>query len=298
MNISFEFHCPSSIHWIHLKFFFFLHLTLGIWCSHPPFLHHCFEIQKMLKHFTLVFHEVDPHLLYVVMNETHVVLASYNEFLVFMVHTFEWIIYKDLKLTWVFWAGNGCLTYFPNWNVSQTSEITSSNPNLQRLPTSFCFSINLTRWRLTWPTCLCQNPMFPAPFPCVNNMKFTSNMFTSKVNIRPILFPFAINLLWFFMFSIKHPLGWMSHVNLVPPSSLLSLDFLLWLNIKYIFQVFCLAILHGQSHLVNFCDGMCNVITNFHKPWCFQIPCVSKPFFMISHVVWRCRNNIQDIVIW
>jgi hypothetical protein len=46
-----------------------------------------------------------------------------------------------------------------------------------------------------------------------------------------------------------------------------------------------LPILHGQWHLANLCDGMCSVITNFHKSWCFQIPCVSKPFFMTSHVV-------------
>jgi hypothetical protein len=54
---------------------------------------------------------------------------------------------------------------------------------------------------------LCQILMSPAPFPCVNNMEFTSDMFTSKVNICPFLFPFAINLFWFFMFSTKHPLG-------------------------------------------------------------------------------------------
>jgi hypothetical protein len=53
----------------------------------------------MLKHFTFVFHEIDPHLPYVVMNETHVILASSNGFLVFMVHTFEWIISKGLELT-------------------------------------------------------------------------------------------------------------------------------------------------------------------------------------------------------
>ncbi len=42
--------------------------------------------------------------------------------------------------------------------------------------------------------------MFPTPFPCVNNMEFTSSMVTSKV-------PFAINLPWFFMSSTKHPFG-------------------------------------------------------------------------------------------
>jgi hypothetical protein len=38
---------------------------------------------------------------------------------------------------------------------------------------------------------LCQIPMFLTPFPCVNNMEFTLSMFTSKVNIRPFLFPFC-----------------------------------------------------------------------------------------------------------
>jgi hypothetical protein len=38
-------------------------------------------------------------------------------------------------------------------------------------------------------------------------MEFTLGMFTSKVNIRPFLFPFTINLPWFFMSSTKHPLG-------------------------------------------------------------------------------------------
>jgi hypothetical protein len=54
---------------------------------------------------------------------------------------------------------------------------------------------------------LCQIPKSPAPFPCVNNMEFTSSMFTSKVNIHPFLYPFTINLFWFFMSSTKHPLG-------------------------------------------------------------------------------------------
>ncbi len=48
--------------------------------------------------------------------------------------------------------------------------------------------------------------MSPNFFPCVNNMEFTSCMFTAKVNICPFFFPFAINLLWFFMSSTKHPL--------------------------------------------------------------------------------------------
>ncbi len=41
-------------------------------------LHHCFEIQKVLKFFTFVFHEVAPHLPCVVINEPHIVLASSN----------------------------------------------------------------------------------------------------------------------------------------------------------------------------------------------------------------------------
>jgi hypothetical protein len=69
--------------------------------------------------------------------------------------THEWIISKSLELTWVVWARNGCLVCFPNWHASQTFDIASSIPNLGRPPTRFCFSINLKRWRLTWPTCLC-----------------------------------------------------------------------------------------------------------------------------------------------
>ncbi len=126
---------------------------------------------------------------------------------VFVVHTSKWIISKGLELTWVVCAGNGCLACFPNWHASQISDITSFVPNLGRLPTRFCFSINLRRWRLTWRTHLCQIPMSPTPFPCVNNMEFASSMFTSKVNIHPFLFPFAINLPWFFMSSTKHPFG-------------------------------------------------------------------------------------------
>jgi len=126
---------------------------------------------------------------------------------VFMVHTSEWIISKGLELTWVVWARNGCLTYFPNWHASQTFDIIFFIPNLGRPPTRFCSSISLRCWRLTWPTWLCQISMSPTFFPCVNNMEFTSGMFTSKVNIHPFLSPFAINLLWSFMSSIKHPFG-------------------------------------------------------------------------------------------
>ncbi len=43
-------------------------------------LHHCFKIQKLLKHFTFVFHEVNPHLPCVVINEIHVVPTSSNRF--------------------------------------------------------------------------------------------------------------------------------------------------------------------------------------------------------------------------
>ncbi len=110
---------------------------------------------------------------------------------VFMVHASEWIIFKVLELTRVVWAGYGCIACFPNWHVSQTSDITSYVPNLGRVPTRFYFFINLRCWRLTWPTRLCQIPMFPAPFPCVNNMQFTLSMFASKVNIHSFLSPFA-----------------------------------------------------------------------------------------------------------
>ncbi len=99
------------------------------------------------------------------------------------------------------------LTCFPNWHVSQTFDITSSIPNLGRPPTRFCFSISLRPWRLTWPTRLCQIPMSPTPFPCVNNMEFTSGMLTSKMNIRPLFSPLVINLPWFLMFFAKHPFG-------------------------------------------------------------------------------------------
>jgi hypothetical protein len=34
----------------------------------------------MLKRFTFMFHETDPHLPYVVINETHIILTSSNEF--------------------------------------------------------------------------------------------------------------------------------------------------------------------------------------------------------------------------
>jgi len=101
----------------------------------------------------------------------------------------------------------GYLTCLPNWHASQTFGITSSIPNLGRPRIRFYFFVNLRRWRLTWSTYLCQIPMSPTPFLCVNNMEFTSCMFTSKVNIHPFLFPFAINLLWFFKSFTKHPLG-------------------------------------------------------------------------------------------
>ncbi len=153
-----------------------------------------------------MFHEIDPHLPCVVINETHIILHLPMGS-IFMAHTFEWIISKGLELTWVVWTGNGCPACFPNWHVSQTFDITSSIPNLGKPPTRFCFSINLRCWRLTWPTRLCQIPMSPTPYTFVNNMKFTSCMFTSKLNIHPFLFPSAIKLPWFFMSSTKHPLG-------------------------------------------------------------------------------------------
>jgi hypothetical protein len=90
--------------------------------------------------------------------------------------------------------------------ASHTFNITFYVPNLGKPPTRFCSPINLKHWRLTRPTCLCQIPMSPTHFPCVNNMEFTLGMFTSKVTICPFLFPFAINLLWFFMFFTKHQL--------------------------------------------------------------------------------------------
>ncbi len=80
-------------------------------------------------------------------------------------------------------------------------------------------------------TRLCQIPMSPTPFPCVNNMEFTSGMFTSKVNIQPFLSPFAISLPWFFTSSIKHPLG--LNVTCKPCSTIWPMEsifFLLWLE--------------------------------------------------------------------
>ncbi len=137
---------------------------------------------------------------------------------VFMAHTSEWIISKGLELTWIVWAGNGCLAWFLNWHVSQTFDITSFILNLGRPLTRFCFYISLRRWRLTWPTHLCQISMSPTPFPCVNNVEFTRGMFTSKVNIRPFLSPFVINLPWLFMCSTKHPFG--LNVNYKPCSTI------------------------------------------------------------------------------
>ncbi len=52
----------------------------------------------MLKHFTFVFHEVDPHLPYVVINEIQEYLHPPMDS-VFVVHTSKWIISKGLELT-------------------------------------------------------------------------------------------------------------------------------------------------------------------------------------------------------
>ncbi len=141
-----------------------------------------------------------------IINETHVILASSNWF--YLCGPYIWVdhfqrfgIYMSC-LNWEWW-----LVCFPNWHASQTFDITSFIPNLGRPPTIFYFSISLRHWRLTWPIRLCQIPMFLTPFPFVNNMEFTSGMFTSKVNIHPFLSPFAINLPWFFMSSTKHPFG-------------------------------------------------------------------------------------------
>jgi len=73
---------------------------------------------------------------------------------------------------------------------------------------------------------------------CVNNMEFTSSMFTSKVNIRPFFSPFTINLPWFFMFFIKHPFG--LNVACKPYSTIWPMEtnfFYYGWNMKYIFQV-------------------------------------------------------------
>ncbi len=90
----------------------------------------------------------------------------------------------------------------------------------------------------------------------------------------------------------------MSPVNLVPPFGLRRPNFCYGWNMKYIFRVLCLFILHGQWHLANLCDGMCNVIISFHKPRCLQIFYVSKPFSMTSHLVWSSRIHIPNIVVW
>jgi hypothetical protein len=55
-------------------------------------------------------------------------------------------------------------------------------------------------------------------------------MFTSKVNIRPFLSPLVINLFCSSCLPQNIHLGWMSLVNLVPPSGLRRQIFLLWLE--------------------------------------------------------------------
>ncbi len=147
---------------------------------------------------------------------------------VFVVHTSEWIISKGLELTWVVCVANGCLACFPNWHASQTFNITFFVPNLGRPPTRFYFSISWRRWRLTWPSHLCQIPMSPTPFPCVNNMEFTSCMFTSKVNICPFLSPLQSICFGSSCLPQNIHLGWMSFINLVPPFGLQRSNFLLW----------------------------------------------------------------------
>ncbi len=108
----------------------------------------------------------------------------------------------------------GCESFLRCHAMNCCCECSNHDINYQLLPilpksnlARFCFSINLNHWRLTWPTRFCQIPMSLAPFPCVNNMEFNLSVFTSKMNIRPFLFPFVINLPQFFMSSTKHPLG-------------------------------------------------------------------------------------------
>jgi hypothetical protein len=130
-------------------------------------------------------------------------------------------------------------------------------------------------------------------------MEFTSCMFTSKVNICPFLSPFTINLPWLFMSLTKYPFRLnVTYETLFHHLAYGDQFFCYGWNMKYIFHVLCLPILHGQWHLANLCDGMCSVITSFHKPCCLQILYVSKPFSMTSHVVWSFRIHISDIVIW
>ncbi len=250
----------------------------------------------MLKHFTFVFHEIDPHLPCVVINETHVVLASSNGFCLRGPHI--WVDHFQRFGTYMSCLNwDGCLVCFPNWHASQTSDITSFIPNLGRPPIRFCFSINLKRWKLTWPIHLCQIPMFPAPFPCVNNMKFTLGMFTSKVNIRPFLSPFVINSPWFFMSSTKHPFGLnftrKPCFTIWPTETIFFVMVRTWRSFKYFVCPSCMD--NGTLPIyVMECVMSSLVSTNLSVFKSF----VFKPFSMTSHVIWSSRIHIPYIVIW
>jgi hypothetical protein len=66
----------------------------------------------------------------------------------------------------------------------------------------------------------------------------------------------AINLPWFFMFFTKHPFGF--NVTCKPCSTIgLQRQFFCYgWNMKYIFQVLCLPILHGQLTHSQFLEGL------------------------------------------
>ncbi len=160
----------------------------------------------MLKHFTFVFHEIDPHLPCVVINETHVAFASSNGFCLCGPHI--WVDHFQRFGTYM-----SCLCW--EWMTSLLPQLACFTNLWHHL---FCskfgktsnkilFLHELKTLEINMANPLVPNSMSPTPFPCVNNMEFTLGMFISKVNICPFLSPFAINLLWFFRSSTKHPFG-------------------------------------------------------------------------------------------
>ncbi len=204
-----------------------------------------------------MFHEIDPHLPCVVINETHVVFASSNGLCLCPPHI--WVDHFQRFgnymscLNWE-WMPSllpqlACFTNF--WHHLFFSKFGKTSNKIMFLHQLKMLEINMA------------NPLVPncnvsSSFSCANNMEFTSSMFTSKVNIHPFLFPFAINLLWFFMSSTKYPLK--LNVTSKPCSTIwpTRLNSLLWLEHR--------VHLAWTMEPYQFCDGMCSVITSFHKP--------------------------------
>jgi hypothetical protein len=120
-----------------------LHWTLSIWCSclfpSPPLL----WTQKMLKHFTFVFHEVSPHLPCVVINEIHIIPTFYNGFCLYDLHI--WVDLSHPSLGFMIKA-RGCKVVGPRRKPGSARECEGIDPHTPKGTPSLGVGVPVDSW--------------------------------------------------------------------------------------------------------------------------------------------------------